>query len=810
MTSIDPRYARLCRLFVETRQLGPAEREHRIAACRVTDADLARDLEDMLKADVAPGDAATMIGDSHIEADAAPQYFGRYRCLRRVGSGGSSLVFEAIQPHSDRRVALKVLRPTAPADGAARMAYEARVLAALDHPGIPRLFDSGEVRIGPLALPYLAMEFVSGRRLDDDELALDQDGVIGLVHSLAETLSYLHGRGIVHRDVKPANIVVTSAGLSGFTHPLRAMLIDFGAAVESGPRTTSEPPSSGSRSLVGTLEYLAPELIAAPGRTASPACDIYSLGVCAFEMLTRRRPIELRGQAIAAAIRTLSETVPHRLREVQPDAADWLDDLLARMLDREPAHRPDAATIASELRDHLGQPPQTPSMSPPWLIEPKPKRRMARRSLPAIGIMSLAAMVIAGLAMNHRATRGVRDAYAASIRALGVTRPPTLPNRTEATVAVAVNQASTLRTLLESCPDLVNTYPELLTDPLKGSARTLSGVHFACDAVPHYVALIDAMRRSGASRCEVAPFVSETASVMVAAGQVSEANHLHHAAIADADACGDPELRIMARLRLGCALRMSGDAAGSFAVMCEARGIADRTLPAGHPVAMQASAEVAGALIFQHRFEEGDVIAADVIARWDRGLAPTHYAGIMALKQRGIAARERGDCEMARDFIDEAIERDFIRRGGIDIDGLELRRLRAGIDWVDGRLEDAREGFVVALALASEMTPPPVPDIEDATNSLGVVLRDLGQFDTAERLLRQAWEWRTARLGPDADVVLASEVNLSKLLIMTNRNAEALVLASRAATLGRASAGQSRTILEARAAARIAAARLGS
>lgn len=275
---------------------------------------------------------------SAIAANAAQQRVaGRYFLVERIGSGGMGSVYRARDETVQREVAVKVFRAEAsnPED-VARQEREVRMLSSFAHPGIVNLFDAGLHNFGGEVRRYVVMELVADptleARLEPGPLPLDEVAAIGA--QLAEALSYLHERGVVHRDVKPANILVSETASSGYDRT--AKLTDFGVAhFMDGSRLTSDG------IVIGTASFVSPEQVA--GEPISGASDVFSLGLVLLEALTGRR--EYSGTVLEAAIARLhrSPSVPDTL------PAAWRT-LLTEMTQRDPSGRPTADEVSHRLR----------------------------------------------------------------------------------------------------------------------------------------------------------------------------------------------------------------------------------------------------------------------------------------------------------------------------------------------------------------------------------------------------------------------------------------------------------------------------
>ena len=277
----------------------------------------------------------------------------RYRIDEVIGRGGMSTVYRATDEALGRTVALKVFRSDlADADDVRRQQDEIRLIAGLNHVALVTLFDavSTDSR-GSRDRTFIVMQYVDGRDLRDRLSAgpIDATTVAMLGADLAEALAYVHGRGVVHRDVKPGNILLPNRGNS--TTGPQAMLADFGIArIVDGTRHTA------TGSVLGTASYLSPEQ--AVGSAMSSATDVYSLGLVLIECLTGERCFPGSGLESVSARLSRDPEVPDRF------GFAW-EELLRAMTAREPAARIDAAGTAAALRRIALAPVEVPDPTVP-------------------------------------------------------------------------------------------------------------------------------------------------------------------------------------------------------------------------------------------------------------------------------------------------------------------------------------------------------------------------------------------------------------------------------------------------------------
>ncbi|MFN8497686.1 MAG: protein kinase [Anaerolineae bacterium] len=261
----------------------------------------------------------------------------RYRTDAEVGQGGMAIVYRAYDERLARPVAIKMMRPQFAGDPTflARFRREAVALANLLHPNLAAVWDSGETG----GIPFIVMEYVDGDNLKTHivaEAPMPADRVIALMIQVCEGVGAAHRAGLVHRDLKPQNILLTRGG--------QVKVTDFGIARSVAATAVSRTQTG---QVWGTAQYIAPEQAA--GQQISPATDVYSLGVIMFEMLTGRLPFE-GDSPIALATQHL-QAEPPPLRSVNPKVPRGLEMIVTRAMQKRPEARyPDADALCSALK----------------------------------------------------------------------------------------------------------------------------------------------------------------------------------------------------------------------------------------------------------------------------------------------------------------------------------------------------------------------------------------------------------------------------------------------------------------------------
>jgi len=403
----------------------------------------------------------------HQDGLADGQRVGNYTILGRLGAGGMGTVYEARQESPRRIVALKMLNAGVSSRHLIdRFRQEGQILGRLDHIGIGRIFESGFLELNGVELPFYSMQRIEGESITKHvaSLEVDRRGVVDLVAKVCDALHHAHDKGVIHRDLKPDNILVDTSG--------QPKLLDFGVARIIDSETWISTLHTRPGQLIGTLPYMSPEQVSGHPDAVDHRSDIYAVGVLLYRLLTRRLPHDLSELSIPQATRVIQDEEPTRLRHVDKTLRGDLETIVERCLAKESGHRyGSAGEVASDLRRHLAHLP----------IGAKPItnldhwRRFARRhkGLVAGTLIAFVALVVgltvalwqmSGALLAREASR--QDAYHSTI--------------TGAAAALEAGNVITARELLEEVdPELRQWEWRYYTNQLDRSLVVMEVPHLA-------------------------------------------------------------------------------------------------------------------------------------------------------------------------------------------------------------------------------------------------------------------------------------------------------------------------------------------
>jgi predicted Ser/Thr protein kinase len=360
----------------------------------------------------------------------AGRIVGDVRLEHLIAEGGMGRVYLGRQLRPDRPVAVKVIRPGMFSAGTLRrFEQESQVLASLQHPGIAQIHSFGTFSAANAETPYFVMEYIAGAKtITDfaDERGLNTRERLELFRNACDAVSHAHSRGILHRDLKPGNILVAADG--------QPKIIDFGVARQLDRDTILTTAHEDIGRLIGTIQYMAPEQFRGDSRELDVRVDVYALGVVLYELLTGRPPFDLRRAALAEAARVVLDEEPQSLSSRDRAIGRDIGLIAHKCLQKNPQHRyASAHDLARDIGRYLqGEPVLARAPSPVDRLV-----RLYRRHSVLFAFLAGTLSVLLALAARSFVGKGQHDGPSVAV-----------PERKERP-AVAMAQASAREQLID-------------------------------------------------------------------------------------------------------------------------------------------------------------------------------------------------------------------------------------------------------------------------------------------------------------------------------------------------------------------------
>lgn len=609
-------------IFGDALGIDPAERERFIDHAAAGDAGLADEVSRLLLAHQWADRIAFL--DSHERGDLQQgDRLGVYTVVRPLGRGGMGDVYLARADNAHAPVALKVIRGDAHTPRARRrFEREAKLLARLDHPGIARVYgaDTDGDR------PYLAMEYVKGVDLiaHAEQHALDSSDRLRLVAHVCDAVQHAYEQGVVHRDLKPTNILVDARG--------RPRVLDFGIACSIRADSLTSITHRDTRNLIGTLRYMSPEQCAGDPAAIDHRTDIHALGVIAYELLSGEHPYRIADD-------TPLPEIARRIRDEAPRPLPARDRALALIIGKaiatEPGHRyASAAEFAADIRRHLCLAPIRARRAPAAYRA----ARLARRHRAAVALNAALLTLVVGLIATgwqwRRASLN-EDKIAKAFQSVGL-----LDFRTNESPAAYRRRIDDVAAVLLGV-ELDDEYTQMSGDRF-GIAYQRVGAHEA--ALPHFRGALDLSRRiHGPEHNKTLRAANIYIDSLIGAGEVGKAEAIARSTLAEAGLPGPEQIA-------ESWLTESAD--------LDDTGITARRSPALR--ALKFAVQTGKAMHAQRRHHEAESLlraALAAIRRWSVGVPrPERYDEHDATTALAIVLIDSGkDLDVAERLLDEVI-----------------------------------------------------------------------------------------------------------------------------------------------------------
>jgi tetratricopeptide (TPR) repeat protein len=645
-----------------------------------------------------------------------PKKIGGYHVKRAIASGGMGTVYEAVQEHPRRTVALKVMKHGVASPSALRrFEYESQVLARLRHPGIAQVYDAGTHDDGTGAVPYFAMEYVPNAKSITQyvkEKKLSAPERLELLARVCDAVHHGHQKGIIHRDLKPGNILVDSHG--------EVKIIDFGVARGTDSDMAVTTLQTGVGELLGTLRYMSPEQCEADPRDIDTRSDVYALGVVLYELLSGKHPYDLSQKSLFETACIIREQRPARLGTVDTAFKGDVETIVFKALEKDRDRRYQSAReLAQDIRRHLAD-EAIMARAPSILYQ---LRVFARRNKALFGAIAAAFVVLLG----------------------GVAVSTSLYVRSEVNRVRAEREAA-----------IAKAVDEFLNDILRSVAPGRQGVDVTVREV------LDTASKDIEGKFTDKPLVE--ASIRVTLAESYWALGMYDAAVPHAE-----RAVALRRVQLGEDHPDTLDSVNVLAVQYkyqsrydEAERLYLRTLETRrsvlgdeHPDTLDSMNNLAVLRRLQGKLDRAEELHREALTLRRRVLGAEHPDTLCSMGNLAALLRARGELDEAERLAREAMDTCLRVMGEAHPDTLKSMNNLAKVLVTSGRLDEAEPLYRRTLRAGRRVFGDEHPRVATVLRNLADLLRRKGDNESAEPLLAEALRIRRRALGEDDNATLS-------------------------------------------------------
>lgn len=745
------RFQKLDKLFQAVCDLPADLVNDRLVELAPNDESLRSEVLELLRAesdsgrDVSPEAFQSSIQKVLTDSVSEPDQVGNYSLIRRLGQGGMGVVYEARQQSPERTVALKLLKPgLASPELIRRFEFETKALGRLQHPGIAHIYEAGvtESAMGPR--PFFAMELIDGVSLSE-WARKDQPDVrqtLELVARICDAVQHAHSKGVVHRDLKPTNILVTSDG--------SPKVLDFGVA------RTVEDESQDAESiytrpgqLVGTMPYMSPEQIGSAPDGVDTRSDVYSLGVILYELLSGELPSKVEGLGLVDAAREIQDKQAAKLSTYNTRYRGDIETIVSTALSKDKQDRYQTiAALADDIRRYLAN--ETISARPPSAVYQL--SRFAKRNKLLVGVSC--ALVVAMIAAVIGTSYGV-----------------VIANEQTDLAEESLKESQRQQRISESVTSFFNN------DVLASVVPSAQG---------HNVTVIEALDRAAEGLGErfqdepatKAAISNNIGNVYLVLGEFAKAELLIRDSIPlfTESLGGNHELTRFAKRDLAMLLK-------DTARFDEAIGILEPLLQSIEAMEEPVS-EVELSIIMttaEAKAGMGDYRSCNELLN----LYEVRRQGVLEDSDNRVlsALMNSGHLDLELGRPADALEKYHkVYETRVEMEGPEAQgtlvaehNVATGLEAL-GRYDEALSHYVHVYEVSRERSGPDNPDILVTAHNLAFLYESMGRFDEAEPLYRDTLERCHKVFGPVHPGTMTCTGSLASLLRKTNRSDEAAEL----------------------------------
>ena len=733
----------------------------------------ARDTENFLEApalDLAARDLATSRDPG---TPSHPASVGRYRIIRLLGEGGMGTVYEAEQEEPRRVVALKVIKlGLATPDRLRRFRRESQALARLQHPGIAQIYESSTADAGFGPQPFFAMEFIRGLPLKKyaEVHRLNTRQKLLLMVKICEAVHHAHQRGLIHRDLKPGNILVDETG--------QPKILDFGVARVTEidlPEGDSHPTmQTGLGQLVGTLAYMSPEQVLGDPLEVDTRSDVYALGIILYELLSGRLPYKVNYRQLPEAVHTIRDEEPVSLSSIDRDYRGDIETLVRKALEKHKTRRyTSAADLGADIQRYLNDEPIT--ARPPSAGYQLQKFARRHRGLMA-GMGAVFVVLLAGVGVSTsqaiRANRAGQAALKERDRAIAA----------EASAVQERNRALTEKQRADDESASAKAVNDFLQNGLlaQASASAQARPDTKPDPDLKVRTALDRAASSIAGKFDRQPLVEASirqtiGNTYLDLGIYPEAQkQIERAIELRRRVQGENHPDTLAASRgLAVLYRNQGKAAEAEALLIKVLDVQRRVLGEDHPGTLETTYALAILYDDQEKFAQAEPLLTKALDGQRRTLGERHPSTALTMNKLAEVYKEEGKFAPAESLHTRALDIQRSVLGQEHPNTLYTTNSLASLYEDEGKYAQAERLYMSTLEVQRRLLGEEHIDTLETRSNLGNLYRIEGKYAQAESLLTRTLEIQRRVLGEEHVDTMSALNNLAAVYQAQGKYAQA-------------------------------------
>ena len=681
-------------------------------------------------------DATVVDGGAGSPGVSIPREIGPYKVKRPIGAGGMGTVVLAQQESPRRDVAIKIMNPGVVSRKALRrFEFEAQTLGRLQHPAIAQVYEAGTFDDGSGGRPYFAMEYVSSAKELGDYVTdkqLDTVARLELFRAFCEGVEYGHRRGVIHRDLKPGNILVDAEG-----HP---KIIDFGVARSTESDSVTATLATEAGQLIGTLQYMSPEQVELDPGDLDTRSDVYALGVILYQLLVDKLPYDLTGASLTKAGQLIKETQPARISDINSNLKGDLETICLKALEKDRDQRyQSVGDLSDDIRRYLAD---EPIMARPPTRAEQFRRLVRKNKAAAVATGVVAAALVAATTISIVfAVEASRQRDQAS-RQRDVARAATEEAQSQRDAAeLAKREAEAQRTLAEAKTAEVQKQAEEMKVMLDFQQEQLTDFDFPKMGTWLYRQIQD----------DLQPAILDDSFDSIGMARLLVNKFIYERAIESINEQFADQPVVQAKLLadIGQAYEVGGFRQEAIELFRQVLAVSIATYGKEHEQSLKSMERLAWWLTREREFDEASPIALELLDISERTLGKDHRQTIRALNALGSLLLKQKSFEESSDYFLEAIERESRRKGEESSGVCAYRMNYANCLKAMGRLDEAIEEYEAVREIRRRHSLDDTDDGLLLRDNIGTSYRQRKEPEKALELHEGVLKIRLARLGPN-------------------------------------------------------------